>query len=211
VTAKQISKGPATAILAAGSPSPVHTGRTKTCTKCDASKALAEFYKHGDRLRPDCKACNRKQALARYAANPGRRRETDRVWRLANPEHAKAQKHRHRAAGRITAATYRAVFAKSDGTCCYCSVAITLKTCSIDHKFPIILGGTNARRNLQAICLPCNVRKGGKTHREFATWLRKHHCALPARHVAFIVFAGPVHSVRPSSSRSLMTSMGSSP
>lgn len=37
----------------------------------------------------------------------------------------------------------------------------------IDHKVPIIRGGSCEIENLQALCIPCNRRKGRKTMEEF--------------------------------------------
>lgn len=50
--------------------------------------------------------------------------------------------------------------------CIYCRKNIKEKY-HIDHKTPIIRGGKNHRRNLQALCPPCNLKKNKMTHREF--------------------------------------------
>lgn len=52
----------------------------------------------------------------------------------------------------------------SVGKCAACSSTIDLV---IDHKTPIVRGGSCEIENLQALCAPCNRRKGRKTMEEF--------------------------------------------
>lgn len=52
----------------------------------------------------------------------------------------------------------------STGKCAVCGSADRLE---IDHKTPIIRGGSCELANLQALCNPCNRRKGRKTMEEF--------------------------------------------
>lgn len=45
--------------------------------------------------------------------------------------------------------------------CRYCG---TKENLTIDHKQPLILGGTNDRKNLQCLCERCNKMKSGIPH-----------------------------------------------
>jgi 5-methylcytosine-specific restriction endonuclease McrA len=47
----------------------------------------------------------------------------------------------------------------SAGMCVMCGSTDKL---SVDHIYPVILGGSHKRENLQCMCLPCNSRKGAR-------------------------------------------------
>ena len=51
-----------------------------------------------------------------------------------------------------------------DALCAACGTADGLV---VDHKIPVIRGGSSERENLQALCQSCNSRKGKKTMDEF--------------------------------------------
>lgn len=96
----------------------------KTCTKCDETKPLDEFFRKAsakDGRTSDCKACRTAGDRAKYAANPEPKRVAARTyraenlevirgydrkrgnehtkrWRAANPERDRATKARWRAA-----------------------------------------------------------------------------------------------------------------
>lgn len=59
------------------------------------------------------------------------------------------------------------VFERDGGKCTYCRIRVTRSTCHMDHKNPIVLGGSNELRNLALSCAPCNLEKGALTAREF--------------------------------------------
>lgn len=50
------------------------------------------------------------------------------------------------------------------GECRYCGSTENL---TIDHIFPLSLGGTDAEDNLQCLCMTCNKAKGSLTETEF--------------------------------------------
>ena len=54
--------------------------------------------------------------------------------------------------------------------CYYCGCEIQDKK-TIDHKTPVIKGGTNENDNLVLSCLHCNTQKGSKTEDEYRRWL----------------------------------------
>ena len=51
--------------------------------------------------------------------------------------------------------------------CMYCGTELNGSNWEIDHKFPVSRGGSNDRRNLQALCRLCNRRKGTHSDEEF--------------------------------------------
>lgn len=60
-----------------------------------------------------------------------------------------------------------AVYARYGGLCAICGCPVSKKKMTIDHKYPISLGGTNAIDNLQLVCWACNQAKSNMTMDEF--------------------------------------------
>lgn len=57
--------------------------------------------------------------------------------------------------------------------CWYCQNAFSpSRIRTTDHKIPVSRGGTNARENKVACCLPCNQEKADLTHIEFIRFKR---------------------------------------
>jgi len=78
------------------------------------------------------------------------------------------QKHIRRAAGDVDK---KYISMLLDGKICYyCGCEIQDKK-TIDHKTPVIKGGTNENDNLVLSCLHCNTQKGSKTEYEYKEWL----------------------------------------
>lgn len=59
-------------------------------------------------------------------------------------------------------------FTKRDH-CKYCGGTENL---TVDHKHPVILGGSNEPHNLQTLCYPCNQLKSGIPHETFMKIMR---------------------------------------
>ena len=55
----------------------------------------------------------------------------------------------------------------------YCGVRLLKSNLHIDHIYPRDHGGSNDESNLQALCAPCNTRKGVQTDVEFRTRYRE--------------------------------------
>lgn len=64
--------------------------------------------------------------------------------------------HVRRERARVTRAVRAEVFAADGHACRYCGDTEPLE---VDHIYPLILGGTSDRDNLQTLCMPCNRRK----------------------------------------------------
>ena len=43
---------------------------------------------------------------------------------------------------------------------------------TIDHKIPVIKGGTNNKENLVLCCKHCNSQKNNKNEEEYREWLK---------------------------------------
>lgn len=60
----------------------------------------------------------------------------------------------------------RSVLARDGHRCQYCSRRLPLHMLSIDHVLPRSRGGLTSWENVVCACLPCNMRKGGRTPQE---------------------------------------------
>ena len=116
--------------------------------------------------------------LARYHANPQRRIETNRAWAARNPDRILAYQRNCRArrslaVGKHTAADIAAILKEQKHRCGYCRTKLHKRNTHIDHITALSRGGTNDRRNLQALCGDCNQRKFNKDPIDFAQSLGK--------------------------------------
>lgn len=58
-------------------------------------------------------------------------------------------------------------YQEQDGICAYCPRHVPFEEWTLDHKVPLVRGGTNAHANLVGCCRPCNIEKGDRTDQEF--------------------------------------------
>jgi 5-methylcytosine-specific restriction endonuclease McrA len=69
------------------------------------------------------------------------------------------------------------IYARDDNTCQYCGVRLPRADLNLDHVIPRSRGGATSWDNVVCSCVPCNLRKGGRTPREAAmTLLRAPVC-----------------------------------
>jgi 5-methylcytosine-specific restriction endonuclease McrA len=154
---------------------------TRVCVVCSelASAELAKKDPEGSARRSrEWRAANpeaaREQGRIRritYAAEEAARQ---RAWRKAKPEAANAiERNRHArkrvAGGSHTAADILELEQKQKGRCAHpwCRKSIKAKR-HVDHIKPIVLGGSNDRKNLQLLCVSCNLRKSATHPVDFA-------------------------------------------
>ena len=64
------------------------------------------------------------------------------------------------------------IWAKQRGLCMYCGTYLA-RGWHLDHIYPREHGGSNNLLNLQALCPPCNLRKGVQTDEEYRHRFRK--------------------------------------
>lgn len=99
------------------------------------------------------------------AANRERMRELLRTWKVANPEKVRADRRGRKIR---KSRELRALLTKRQGgKCPICTLKLSAAT-HIDHIMPKVLGGTNARSNLQLTCAECNLAIGAKDPIDFA-------------------------------------------
>jgi 5-methylcytosine-specific restriction endonuclease McrA len=134
----------------------------------------------------------RAKNAARYAAHPEQCRHPAgyyRDWRAKNPDKARAIVKRYADAnpeakrcrvrkrrarlrqvpGSHTKADIEKLFDLQKGRCAHSWCRKSLKSgYHVDHKEPIILGGSNDPTNLQLLCPRCNRSKGAKRPEVFA-------------------------------------------
>lgn len=82
----------------------------------------------------------------------------------------KKQKLLRRALGDISIETIMEL--QKEQKCYYCGNEI-VGTKTIDHKIPVIKGGTNQKDNLCVACVHCNTQKNSKTEAEYWRWLNE--------------------------------------
>jgi 5-methylcytosine-specific restriction endonuclease McrA len=95
------------------------------------------------------------------------------AWKKANPDRVRATRHRRRArelgiAGDCSAHDVADLARRQEYRCAWCKERLPKRGYHLDHVFPLKLGGTNDRSNLQLLCRNCNCRKGAKHPLEFA-------------------------------------------
>ena len=89
--------------------------------------------------------------------------------------------------------THTSLLQHQQGQCMYCATRIKPRTTEIDHITPLIRNGSNHFSNLQALCRPCNRRKGTQTDSEFrqrySTLISKTPRSIPPSHIPQSRFA----------------------
>lgn len=65
------------------------------------------------------------------------------------------------------------IYARDENTCQYCSRRLPRAELNLDHVVPRSRGGTTSWENVVCSCVPCNLRKGGRTPEEAGMRLRR--------------------------------------
>ncbi len=127
----------------------------------------------GDELRAKARARNR----ARYIADPEAWQKYLKEWRRRNPEKAHAyvrtshSKRRSASQGEsFTSAQWLALLEYHGGRCAYCGSDVLIE---LDHRIPLIRGGSNSIDNILPACRRCNRRKHQRTEEEFRALLQR--------------------------------------
>jgi 5-methylcytosine-specific restriction endonuclease McrA len=111
------------------------------------------------------------KAASYRASNPGKVKQTAKRWREANrparAAHQRNRKARLAAGGTHSAADVAQILNLQRNRCAYCRARLN-GPYHVDHIIALSRGGSNDRRNLQVLCIPCNQSKHAADPIEFA-------------------------------------------
>lgn len=157
------------------------------CVECFAGIILKKYREdHYDKTlernrkyRADNPEWAKEQNRKFYAANKEQHSAQAKVWRAKNQEKIKAEKikwrEENREAHRTQRRNRRARKRNNGGShttadildilrlqkfkCAACPTSLKNQPYHVDHIIPLSKGGSNDRRNLQILCVPCNLEK----------------------------------------------------
>src|SRR5690242_17771453 len=95
------------------------------------------------------------------------------------------------------------IYARDENTCQYCGVRMPRAELNLDHVVPRSRGGATNWENVVCSCVPCNLRKGGRSPSEAGISSCAHLRALGGRRCSALPHAAPstvsgAHSCRSS-------------
>lgn len=130
------------------------------CSLCTAAQR--------DQFRAD----NPGYEAQRYIKNRDAIIATNKAWQSANPAALAAQSRRYYARklgakGDHTVKDVQYILKMQKMKCAECRCCLK-KRHEVDHIMPLSKGGSNCRKNLQALCRSCNARKAAKTPEQWA-------------------------------------------
>jgi 5-methylcytosine-specific restriction endonuclease McrA len=116
------------------------------------------------------RARERERGRQRYLKDPKKHSDRQKQWRTNNPAKAHASvraatyKRREASMGQFfTAIEWLALLEWHGGACIYCGSKTLIE---IDHRIPLIRGGSNLIENIAPACRSCNRRKNRRTEDE---------------------------------------------
>lgn len=182
----------ASAILVAHEPckkcGSVERMKNNRCAECNRRAASLWYANNKERAKANgmaYRAANPdKHAMAVAAvvrADPDKKRAHDAAWHAKNRERVKARKaawyeanpdarnlyHHNRRArklergGTLSAGLRARLFELQQGKCACCGEPLGAVP-HLDHRMPLVLGGTNTDDNMQLLRKECNLKKGAR-------------------------------------------------
>jgi 5-methylcytosine-specific restriction endonuclease McrA len=155
--------------------------RKRQWVKANPERAKAYGRAHYEANATDYKARARrwkadnpdKAKVRKTKPDPVKRRAAERRRRRADPEkyriRARSRKAQRRGAeGSYTVEDVNWLRRKQRGVCAYCPARLVPGNEEVDHIQAVVRGGSNHRRNLQLLCVPCNRSKGARDPIDFA-------------------------------------------
>ena len=119
----------------------------------------------------------RERTRRRYVSDPAAWLARQKDWRQRNPEKAHAYVRRSHSKRRdaskadsFTTAEWLALLEQHAGRWAYCGSNVQIE---IDHRVPLIRGGSNTIENILPACRSCNRRKNRRTEEEFRELLER--------------------------------------
>lgn len=147
------------------------------CVACQRAKQAKWRKDHPlEYLEMNKKNNNSPEAMARcrsyYARNKRKVLSAHTLWLKTHPEHVAAYDRQRRArkaggGGSHTPADIVDILSRQKGKCAICRLSLKHRKRHIDHIVPLARGGSNGRRNLQVLCVPCNLSKSDRDPIEF--------------------------------------------
>jgi hypothetical protein len=136
----------------------------RTKLKQQLARRRRHYWKNRERIRARVKEQRR--------ANPERFRAIDHARYWKNPEKRRHQSRIARAKRSgiscyLSLKQWKRLLRQYRYRCAYCRTKLTKKNRSLDHRIPLLRGGTNDIANLVPSCLRCNQRKHLQTAEEF--------------------------------------------
>jgi 5-methylcytosine-specific restriction endonuclease McrA len=138
-----------------------------------------EYYLRRKAAIPDDvrKRRERERNRRRYVQDPKAWNAYQKLWRERNPERAHAYGSAARAKRRgaekgtaFTSAEWLALLEWHGGRCIYCGSRDSIE---VDHRIPLVRGGSNSIDNVAPACRSCNRRKNRMTEDEFRDLLQR--------------------------------------
>ena len=114
----------------------------------------------------------RDRARKQHEKHKEKRQEANRKYKKENPIANRARQSKRRARikkceGSFYSYDVETLLKMQKGRCAFCNKEVKRKY-HIDHIYPISLGGSNTKENLQILCPSCNLSKHAKDPIEWA-------------------------------------------
>lgn len=141
------------------------------CSKCSKIGELNGNWKNGitksyskDKVIKVCPECGiefktSKSYKTHCSEKCGKKRYTRLYWKMYHP----IRKSRE-ATGKYKIKDFITMIKTLNYKCPCCHNSFPENKFSVDHIVPLSKGGLNTIDNIQPLCLPCNMRKGVRTH-----------------------------------------------
>lgn len=122
------------------------------------AKAAAKAYREAN--SEACKVISRRRSKEHYEKNK------DKYYLRSATRRAMKSGSR----GTLSAGIRKRLFLDQKGLCVYCRIELG-DSPHLDHKVPLVKGGTHTDDNVQLLCQQCNLSKGAKMPDEFLKYI----------------------------------------